>query len=161
MHGRTEARRPAFNLFTRSGSASNWRPIETKSQSPAAIISSATSGNTRPTAITGIVTYFFTVRAKSRYWPTSDGNGPSVKSRNGLWALADTWIASAPASSMRAAARAVSSGVSPFSRPYSNELRRTITGKSGPTSALTARTTSHANRARFSSDPPHRSVRLL
>jgi hypothetical protein len=63
MHGRMAERRPDRSFSTISGSVRSWRPIETKSHSPFAIISSPTSGRTRPTAMTGTDTAAFTAAA--------------------------------------------------------------------------------------------------
>ncbi|CAB4590402.1 unannotated protein [freshwater metagenome] len=56
------------------------------------------------------------------------GSGPSVKFAKGLCALADTWMASAPADWINAAASAVSAAVRPSSGPYSCPFTRTSTG---------------------------------
>ena len=50
-----------------------------RSAPPVARIRSPSSGPMRPTAMTGTSTAAFTVRARSSYWHSSQGRGPSVK----------------------------------------------------------------------------------
>ncbi len=77
-----------------------------------------------------------------------------------LGALAETCMACAPAATASSAWRAARSGSMPSSA-YSRPSIRTITAKSSPHRVRTAATTSVISRARFSTDPPHSSVRAL
>ena len=49
-----------------------------RSAPSSARIRSPSSGRIRPTAMTGTSTAAFTVRARSSYWQSSHGRGPSV-----------------------------------------------------------------------------------
>ena len=66
----------------------------------------------------------------------------------------------APAPSICDASHSTSAPVPPSSTRSSPEMRKMMM-KSRPTAARVWRTTSSASRARFSSDPPHSSLRLL
>ena len=122
---------------------------------------SAASGMIRPTPITGTAIDCFTNDASPTYWSACHGSGPSVKpTPRALGALADTCTAWAPAAWASTACSAASSGVTPPSA-YSRPSMRTITANPSPQRARMARITSVMRRARFSTDPPHSSVRVL
>ena len=69
-----------------------------RSAPPSARIRSPSSGSMRPTAITGTSTTALTIRARSSYWHSCHGSGPSVKpGPPAVVEYAVTWMASAPA----------------------------------------------------------------